>query len=694
MSLKKFVVFAALSFTLALHAGITTSADIGVTKSAPATALANTDITYDIDIFNAGPDPADTVSLSDPIPIGLTFVSLNQTSGPTFACTDPGVGNNGTVNCTIASLPVTSNAHFQLVVHIPGSALPGDTFTNIATGLVTNSQDDNPENDSQAAATIVASTSADVSITKLGPSGAPANTDVSYSISVTNGGPDDADTVSWTDTLPGTMTFVGFTQNSGPTFTCTPGATTTCSLATMPASSTATFTLTGHIPNGTPSGTTFTNSATVTSKTGDPNPGDNTSSSFLTVNSADLSITKTAPPTATAGGPTFDYTIVWTNNGPDTATNVTMNDPLPTGIEFVSINQNSGPTASCTTPTAGTGGTILCIITPLASGTSLNFTVTVQANASVPNGTISTNTATVSSDTADPNPANNTSTSNTTISATAEVGVSKTAPATATAGTNISYNITVTNSGPSNAASVSLTDTLPAGTSFVSVTQNTGPTFACSGGATVTCTNASLALGSSATFTIVAAINATFSGVLSNTANVSSSTSDSNPANNSSTATTNVTLPTVDLSITKVAAPGPYGTSQPLTYTITVNNLSAAAAAGVSVTDTLPAGSNFVGATPSQGSCSGTGPVTCNLGTLNASSSATVQLTITLPSTTGPTTNTATVSSTNTDSNPANNTALSTVTVVPATNIPAASPGVLLLLALAIAVGGWVTMRR
>src|SRR5437016_4670582 len=89
---------------------------------------------------------------------------------------------------------------------------------------------------------------------------------------------------------------------------------------------------------------------------------------------------------------------------------------------------------------------------------------------------------------------------------TTDVSITKTAPASALAGNNITYTITVADFGSSPGANVSWTDVLPAGTSFVSVTQNTGPAFACSGTSTVTCSAATLASGSSAQFSLVVKI--------------------------------------------------------------------------------------------------------------------------------------------------------------------------------------------
>ncbi|HEX7677272.1 MAG TPA: DUF11 domain-containing protein, partial [Thermoanaerobaculia bacterium] len=142
-------------------------------------------------------------------------------------------------------------------------------------------------------------------------------------------------------------------------------------------------------------------------------------------------------------------------------------------------------------------------------------------------------------------------------------------------------------------------------------------------------------------------------------------------------------------------APGPYGTGLPLTYTIVATNGGPSTATGVTVTDVLPPGTTFQSATTG-GACSGTTTITCNAGTLASGASATFTLTVTLPSTTGPITNTATVSAapTTADPNPANDTASSTITVIPAGNVPMVSSLALLFLGMILAAAGAVALKR
>src|SRR2546423_4951227 len=140
--------------------------------------------------------------------------------------------------------------------------------------------------------------------------------------------------------------------------------------------------------------------------------------------------------------------------------------------------------------------------------------------------------ALVSSPTADPVPANNTAAATSTVATSADVGVTKTAPASATDGTNITYAIGVTNSGPSDAPGVTATDVVPAHTSFVSATPSAG---SCTGTSTVTCSLGSIASGAAVNLALVVKLDPTTPGgtVIANTASVTSPTTDPDGANNS-----------------------------------------------------------------------------------------------------------------------------------------------------------------
>ncbi|MEA2236724.1 MAG: trimeric autotransporter adhesin [Thermoanaerobaculia bacterium] len=408
---------------------------------------------------------------------------------------------------------------------------------------------------------------------------------------------------------------------------------------------------------------------------------------------ADLQVNKTGPATANAGV-VISYTITVMNNGPNPAINATLTDATPAGTTFSSLVSPGG--WSCSTPAINGTGTISCTMGSMAAGSAV-FTLNVNGPATAPASV--SNTASVSSSSTDNTPGNNNSTANTNVINTADLSITKTATPSAPQGTNVTYNISLTNNGPNPATSVSLSDALPANTTFVSEAQNTGPLFICSNpsvgtNGTVTCTLASMASGATATFTIVAAVSSSAPlGTLNNTA-IATTTSTDPTTPNTSTAGTTITAGNTALTISKTPAPGPYGTGASLTYTIAVSNAGPSAAANVTVTDILPAGTTFGSATPSQGSCSGTTTVTCTLGTLASAGSASISLTVTLPATPGPVVNTATVTTSSPESNTLDNSSTSTITVVPNANIPATSPMVLLLLAFALSLAGFLALRK
>jgi len=125
---------------------------------------------------------------------------------------------------------------------------------------------------------------------------------------------------------------------------------------------------------------------------------------------ADLSITKTDSPDPVTVGNNLTYTINVTNNGPDTATSVTVTDNLPPETTFVSCSSTGGGVCG------GSGNDQTVTFASLASGQSETITFVTNVNCSVADGTVISNTATVSSLTFDPDTTNNSSTTTTTAS--------------------------------------------------------------------------------------------------------------------------------------------------------------------------------------------------------------------------------------------------------------------------------------
>ncbi|MBV9210488.1 MAG: HYR domain-containing protein, partial [Acidobacteria bacterium] len=123
----------------------------------------------------------------------------------------------------------------------------------------------------------------------------------------------------------------------------------------------------------------------------------------------DLNVIKTGPLDIKAGG-NASYQVTIENRGPDDAQNVTLTDDVPANMTFLSDTQNSGDTFNCTDPSVGGGGTITCTLGNLASGDSATFTFIYQVSGAAQVGSSIENTATVSSQTVDIEPANNSAT--------------------------------------------------------------------------------------------------------------------------------------------------------------------------------------------------------------------------------------------------------------------------------------------
>lgn len=339
---------------------------------------------------------------------------------------------------------------------------------------------------------------------------------------------------------------------------------------------------------------------------------------FEPLTGADVSITKSDNPDPVGVGENLTYTIVVTNNGPDaTSSDVIVSDTLPPGMNFVSVNTTQG-SCSFTPPNL-----VECNLGILNPGDTVTITIVVRPTDGVA-GQIIWNCAVASQiDGNDPNPDNNESCAETGVQGLADLSVIKADnPDPVMAGNDLTYTITVTNTGPNDATTVVLTDTLPSGVTFVSASP--GCSFAAPN--TVICSLGTIPVGGFVNVTIVVQPNTP--GVITNTAEVTAAENDPDPSNNQVSEDTEV-QGIADLSIAKTDQTDPVVVGQDLSYTLVVTNNGPSPATNVVLTDTLPAGVIFISAVPSQGSCSyAAGVVTCALGTIANGGTATVTITI------------------------------------------------------------------
>jgi uncharacterized repeat protein (TIGR01451 family) len=251
-------------------------------------------------------------------------------------------------------------------------------------------------------------------------------------------------------------------------------------------------------------------------------------------------------------------------------------------------------------------------------------------------------------------------------------------PAVVVPGNVITYTQTVTNNGPLEAVNATLSEAVPANTTFTSLTIPTGwscttPAVGASGN--IACTDPDLANAGTGTFTLKVTVNgATPNGTqIIDTANVSSGTTDPNLTNNTATVVTVVGLATTaNIVVTKTATPNPVLAGNKITYTIVVTNNGPAAAANAVFNDPIPTGTTFSSLTQTGAAWTCPAPTTavqCTLNPFPSGASTTFTLMVTVPAGTASGAsikNTASTTSTTPDSDPNSNSSTAIVTVATA----------------------------
>lgn len=604
----------------------TTLSDLTIVKSGPAAATFGRPFDYTVTVTNNGPDPAENLVVTDDLPNGVTFNSA------TFAKSSPsGSGScaqaGGTVTCNVGSLASGGTATVTVTINVTTTGT--DDLVNTAS--YTSDADTDPGSKSVTITTPVVA--ADLSISKsANPDPVSFGENITYTVTVRNGGDGDATNVRVTDPIPDNTTLVSATPSQG---SCpsppNPGdssGTVTCNLGAVGVGDSATVTIVVRPTAQAVAVGSVSNAATV----GSPNdPSDDSASTETTINAANLTVEKEGTPDPVLAGQVLTYTIEVGNSGTATAAGVTVTDPVPANTVFVSAASSQGDCPSPPTPSPGdASGTVRCELGSVAVGGTATVTIEVRPTRQAAEEGFVFNRARVSSPN-DPRPDVG-SDRNTVVDRAADLSIQKSAdPAggpgdPALAGQPLTYTVTVTNGGPSAAANTTVTDDLPEGAEFVSAATDTGscptqPDSDASGG-TVGCDLGTLANGATATVTIVVRPTGSSDSVR-NTASTRSDAADPDPTNNTTTISTPVT-PAADLSIRKTdnAAGGGAPAGRPLTYTITVENDGPSPAAGVRVIDTLPANTAFVSASPGCEEAEGT--VACDLGNLDADGTATV----------------------------------------------------------------------
>ena len=693
------------------------SSDVQITKSlvAPNPLQVGSPVTYHFSVTNNGPSKADTVTVSDSVPWGMTYVSSAITAGQLNGQTCPNPTNSGAgnavLNCNLGTLAVGQsaalNVTFQVIndptlVGSDGTSNTGTSqyltpYTNAAganvlglcnTGYASStSQDTNTTNDSSSACgTVSQPPGADMGITKT-MTASPVPVDgaaVSSTITVTNNGPQaissttaspqsvrvsDAIPVGWLNVTldpSNTADVLGACSVTGSV-----PQTLACTWPSFAVGQAKTIKLIGTTASSS-TATSLTNTATVTSTWYDPNPANNTATATLTLGqAANLVTQKVAMPLGTVcsadtianppallntdgnaltAGEDVQWCISVNNQGPSDAQSVRINDVLtmlPNGSSpatmtaldpeynqspITVVDQGGADITTATTPTA-IGATCsapasrgqACSVKTLPAGATAFVTVQGTLATNLTEGTAVTNTATATSNTNNPAGNNTSSTTFNVAAPQADVRVTKTTRRTAvTSGNNVSWTVTVTNYGPSDAQNISFTDVIASQVKNVTVTPGAGappcnPLVVDADGTHVNCPAgtlyansegeqppATLLAGASVTYTIRGTVDPSFNGTIDNyasavsglgtdnCANDATCTQDPEPDNNLNIQAATITVtPSTDLFLTKTAsrtalpgvdAPG----TVPVKYYVTITNPGPSTALNVPFTDNLP----------------------------------------------------------------------------------------------------------
>ena len=358
---------------------------------------------YTLTVQNNGPSNASGVLVAD---------ALTLPSGVTFVSATPSQGSYAGAAWTVGALPAGASATLDIALTAASNAASGtDVICAAASVTSANEALINLANDSLTTCTSVAR-QIDLHVTASDapdPVSAGSGTgNLTHTITVANVGPSDASGVVLSDvlTLPPGASVVSSTPSVG-TF-----AGTTWTLGSLAKGSNATLTVLITVDASTADAATVCDTASVTTANETlNNTADDSATECTTVaHTADLSITKTANANPPQAGANLIYTIAVHNAGPGNVTGVKVTDNLPAAVTFVQ-------TIGCQEDANAGGGIPSCTLGTIASGADKAFTVEVSIKPQPPSSI--TNTASVSGNESDPNPANNQSSVLTTLDTTA-----------------------------------------------------------------------------------------------------------------------------------------------------------------------------------------------------------------------------------------------------------------------------------
>ena len=513
------------------------AADLAVVKAVNVSAVNLHDsVKWTITVSNNGPDTATGVVATDMLPKSLIWISDDSS----------GKYNHNTGKWNIGTLNKGSSVKLNIVCKVNATGV----IENIVS--VTGNEYDWDKSNNDASKTVNVKPASDLGIVKTVSPGVVNYRDVvCWTLTVSNYGPDAASGVRISDTLPRGFVYL----NSSRPYS--DGVVEVGNLAVGGSVSVKIYSranVTGS----------FVNVASVKGNEYDQNPANDRADASVTVKpAADLQVTKISNMSVVNLHEMVKWTITVKNNGPDTATGVTVSDLLPKSLVWVSDDSSGKYNRNTGKWNIGT----------LNKGSSVNLNIISKVNAT---GSIK-NIVSVTGNEFDWDRTNNNATKTVTVKPASDLGIVKTvSPGVVNYTDIVCWTLTVSNYGPDAASGVRISDTLPSGFVYL----NSSKPY--SNGVVEV---GNLAVGGSVSVKIYS--RADITGTFVNVASVKGNEYDQNPANNIANASITV-KPASDLLVTKTVNNSEPNFADTVKWTINVVNNGPDTATGVVVQDLLP----------------------------------------------------------------------------------------------------------
>ncbi len=567
--------------TTTITSTVVAAPDLKISKSNGVDTVQPGDtLSYLITLTNTGNLEATNIHITDTLPLSTTLVAASD--GGALSAT--GVVAWPTFNLPGGNASVTR----LLVVSVNDPLLAGvtaltNTVAAIAPGQTTLT--DTQDVDAVVAAPDLALSKSNGAVTV-----APGATLV-YTLTYANLGNQGATGVVITETVPANTTFDPAANH--PDWNCI-GATCTYAAGSLPGGATRSLTFTVNVDALLPAGVTqIVNTAGIADdglNGADTNPANNTASTVTPVIATpDLTLTKSDGGVITAPGATLVYTLTYANIGNQEATGVVIAETVPANATFAGLTGWNCAGTSCqynlgALPATASGNITFAvtIVNPLPAGvTQIDNAASIADDGS--NG-------------ADPTPTNNTAATLTPVEATPDLEISKSnGVSTVQPGDTLTYQIVVTNTGNQNATSVRITDNIPAQTSFIAASDGgsqttpgvvTWPAFALDGD------------GANVTRVLTVTVTDPFpadTNIITNTATVADDGTngpDPTPTNNTAE-DVDIVIAAPVLQLSKDNGMTTVVPGNTIIYRLIITNSGSQLAAGIVLTDTLPAHTTF-----------------------------------------------------------------------------------------------------